>query len=382
MNKMFKGKMKVMDKKVQVAIIDIGSSKLTAIVGERGINQTFIIKGESTFKYEGFCVGEIFEEKEFRDALMSATRFLKKTMRGNLTNVYVSVPSAFTRILVKDSQISFSKKKKITDEDVDKLFDAAFVSSGSKDALINRSAIVYELDDYRRLASPVGTTSEILKGKLSFVLCDSKFIDLVSSAIKGGGATNVEFVSRTLAEAMYLVNAETRDRIAQILDVGYISTTFSIVQGDGIIFERAIDYGGGYITAALSEALNISFDDAEWLKRKINLSRLTDSSLDFVDDESGQYYNIEEIKSVIKNSLDSLCESILLAIEESGYVLPEYVKLMITGGGLALIRGAKEHISDRLSTIVEVLAPSVPMLSNPDKSSTLSLLNIALEQNA
>ncbi len=369
------------NKKVQVAIIDIGSSKLTAIVGERGINQTFIIKGEAEFKYEGFCVGEIFDEKEFRDSLASATRFLKKTMRGSLTNVYVSVPSAFTKILVKDSQISFSKKKKITDEDVDKLFDAAFVSSGSKDALINRSAIVYELDDYRRLASPIGATSEILKGKLSFVLCDNRFIDLVTSSVKSGGASSVEFVSRSLAEAMYLVNAETRDRIAQILDVGYISTTFSIVQGDGIIFEKAIDYGGGYITAALSHALGISFDDAERLKRKINLSRLTESSLDFVDDESGQYYNIEEIKSVIKSSLDSLCESIMLAIEESGYVLPEYVKLMVTGGGLALIRGAKEHISDRLSTIVEVLAPSVPMLSNPAKSSTLSLLNIALEQN-
>ena len=39
--------------KIQVAVLDIGSSKITAVVGERGINKTFVIKGEKSFPFEG-----------------------------------------------------------------------------------------------------------------------------------------------------------------------------------------------------------------------------------------------------------------------------------------------------------------------------------------
>ena len=80
-------------------------------------------------------------------------------------------------------------------EDVDLLFDAAFVLPSSKYTLINRSAIVYELDDYRRLSNPVGNQSVILKGKLSFVLCANYFIENVKPVLYGSGELHVEFVS-------------------------------------------------------------------------------------------------------------------------------------------------------------------------------------------
>lgn len=370
------------NQKMQVAIIDIGSSKIEAVVGERGVNHTFIIKGEQAFNYEGFCVGEIFDLNGFKSAIENASKFIKKTIKSGVNQtVYVGVPTAFTKVVVRDSQISFPKKKKITEQDIDKLFDAAFVPQSNRECMINRSAIVFELDDYRRLANPLGNSSEILKGKLSFVLCDNKIIDIIRTAIKIGSGFNAEFVPTSLAEAMYLVGAETRDRIAEILDVGHITTTFSIIQGDGILFEKAIDFGGGFITGALSQELDVSFEEAENLKKRINLSKLTESSADFIDGENGQYYNIEQIKKIIKESIDGLCEQIALAIDESGYAIPEYVKLMITGGGLVTIRGAKEHLSDRLGMIVEVLSPKVPLMESPLKSSTLSLLDIGLSQN-
>ena len=367
--------------KKQVAVLDVGSSNITAVVGERGINKTFLIKGEGCFEYDGFTNGEFLDVDTFKSAVLSAVQLLKKTLRSSLDTVYVGVPGDFTRVLVKDSQISFPKKKRITEEDVDTLFDAAFILQNSKYTLINRSAIVYELDDCRRLANPVGEASEILKGKLSFVLCNNYFLDIVRTALKVGGVENVEFVSSALAQAMYLVSAETRDRIAEIVDVGYISTTFTLIQGDGIIYQKSFDYGGGFITASLTERLDMQFSDAEEIKKKVNLSRASAYGLDIIDDENGRYYNVEEVKETIKDSLDILCENISSAIEDSGYVIPEYVPLMITGGGIALIRGAKEHVSSRLNCVVEILAPSIPLMEKPNKASVLSLLDLALEQN-
>ena len=282
--------------KKQVAIIDFGSSKITAVVGERGINKTFVLKGSYTFEYDGYSDGTFFNVEQLKIVLVNAVDTLKRIVGNKLHTVYVGVPGDFTQVIVKDSQISFSKKKKITDQDVDALFDSAFVIQSTNSTLINRSAVVYELDDFRRLANPVGAVSEILKGKLSFVLCSNYFIQAVKPIILSQGVPNVECVASTLAQALYLVEAEVRDRIAVICDVGYISTTLTIVQGDGLLYQKSFDYGGGYITAALTERFDVDFDVAEKIKRKINLSCITTSKgFDLVDDDNGNYYSIEDV---------------------------------------------------------------------------------------
>lgn len=365
--------------KKQVAVIDVGSSAITAVVGERGINKTFIIKGRYSFEYDGFENGTFFDTENLKRVLFSAADCIIKASGGSLDTVYVGVPGDFTNVYVKDSQISFSKKKKITEEDVDVLFDAAFVMTSSKYTLINRSAIVYELDDFRRLANPVGSVSEILNGKLSFVLCSNYFIEAVKPALQAAGISKVECVSSALAQALYLIDAETRDRIAILADVGYITTTFTIIQGDGLMFQRSFPYGGGYITAALVEKFSVPFSVAESIKRKINLSQVV-TGQEMIDGENGEYYSVNEVKKTVIHSLETLCEDIADAWEKSGFIVPEYVPLMITGGGISYIRGAKEHLSGRLGTAVEIVAPKVPLMDKPTESTVLSLLDLALEQ--
>ncbi len=368
--------------KKHVAVIDVGSSKITAVIGERGVNQTFIIKGRCSYDYDGFEDGLFFDTQKLRQVLLSTANYILKGTHGKIDTVYVGVPGDFTEVFIKDSQISFAKKKKITEEDVDALFDAAFVMTTKKYTLINRSAIVYELDDFRRLANPVGAVSEILSGKLSFVVCTNYFIEIVKQTLVNAGFANVECVSSSLAQALYLVDAETRDRIAVIADIGYITTTFSIIQGDGILYQKSFAYGGGYITAGLVEKYSIAFDVAEKIKRKVNLSCISSgSTFDVIDGENGEYYPVNEVKSIVKDSLDVLCENLANAFDESGFVIPDYVQLSITGGGISYIRGAKEHVSNRLGMPVEIIVPKVPLMDKPLESTVLSLLDLALEQN-
>ena len=368
-------------RKKQVAVIDVGSSKITAVIGERGINKTFVIKGRFSYDYDGYVDGAFFDEDKLKRILYSVGDRIRKETHGEVKEVYVGVPGEFTKVFVKDSQISFSKKKKIKEKDVDALFDSAFVISSSKYTLINRSAIVYELDDFRRLANPLGSTSEILKGKLSFVLCSNYFIDIVKPILESAGIIKVECVSSDLAQALYLVDAETRDRIAIIADVGHISTTVTIIQGDGLLYKDTFSYGGGYITAEISQNYSIDFDLAENLKRQVSLTSISPSSgVNLIYGDNGQYYSADEIKELVLKSLENLCESLSESLENSGYSIPEYVPIMITGGGITYVRGAKEHLSGRLGAIVEVIAPKVPLMNKPTESAVLSLLDLALAQ--
>ncbi len=364
-----------------VCILDIGSKGITALVGERGINNTFLIKGETYLEYDGFSDGRFFSEEKLKDVLFEAANEIKEVTRTLPETIFVGVPGEFTSVTVKEGRISFPRKKKITELDVDSLFDAAFKLSSSSKTLINRSAILYELDDHRRLANPVGQFCEVLKGKLSFIECDNYFIDSIVPTLKKSGFKNVECVSSPLATALYLINPETRDRVALLADVGYITTTVSVIQGDGIIYEKTFDYGGGYITAALTEKLDVDFSVAEGIKRKINLSTLRSEGVyDLIDTPDGNYFDAEQVKQIVKESLDTLCEEISSFLESADFILPEYVPLSITGGGIAYIRGAKEHVSGRLNMVVQVVAPSVPLMDKPIRSSVLSLLDLAINQ--
>jgi len=366
--------------KKQVAVMDFGSSKISAIIGERGINDTFIIKASVEIPCEGFDGEGFYEPEKINRAVYSAVSELKRNAHEKLDVVYVGVPGAFTRVIVKDSQVPFAGKKKITEEDVDTLFDSAFALQSSEYTLINRSAVIYELDDFRRLANPVGAVSEILKGRLSFVVCNNYFIDFVGQAIKSAGVHNVEFISASLAESMYLIDAETRDRIAILVDIGYITSTFTLIQGDGILYQESFPYGGGHITGEIVDKLEIPFSLAEKLKRKVNLSSICDLADEMIDMDKGQYFRQDEVKMIIMSSLDTLCGEISRCVEESGYVIPDYVPLMITGGGIAYLRGAKEHVSRRLGMAVEVVSPKVPLMDKPIESSKLAVLDLALEQ--
>ena len=366
-------------RKKKSAVLDIGSSKITVAIGERGENKTFLIKARKEIEYDGYSEKTFIDVESLSRALYLAKEYLLSSQK-DINTIYVGVPGAFSEVMVKDSQISFAKKKKITEEDIETLFEAAFVLPSTKYTLINRSAIVYELDDYRRLANPVGNISAILKGKLSFVLCSNYFIEIVKPLIEANSNIKVEFVSSPLAQAMYLLDAENRDKTAMMVDVGYISTCFTLIQGDGILYQNTFDYGGGYITAMIAEKYEIDFSVAEELKKKINLTK-DETGLYSLIEVDNKRYPEEEVIKVVKYSLDGLCEQISQSIELSGYLIPEYVPIMITGGGIAYLRGAKEHVSGRVGAITEVIAPEVPLMDKPTESSLLSLLNLVVEQN-
>lgn len=368
-------------KNTQSTIIDFGSSKITAVVAEKGINGTFLIKGKYTFPYEGFSEGTFFDVETVKKILFSIAEYVKSALKRKLGTVYVGVPSAFTQVFIKDSQITFDKKKKITPKEIDLLFDSAFYMQSTKYSLINRSAIVYELGDSRKLANPLGESTEILKGKLSFIVCDNYFLDTVGSSLNLAGFNNVEFVSTDFAEALYLIDAEVRDKISIILDVGYITTSFNLIQGDGIVYQKEIPFGGGYITGAISEKLDVDFSVAETLKRKISICREDDTELDVIELDNGDFYKLAEIKDIVISSLNGFCGLIQNAIDESGYEIPEYVPLNITGGGISFIRGAKEYVGNKLNMHVDLLMPKVPMYERATDSSLFSLLFFATEQN-
>ena len=368
-------------KKRQVAILDFGSSKLSAIVGEQGVNNTFVVKGKREIAYEGFFEGEFLDLEELEEALEKIIADLRSDCKEPFTRLYVGIPGEFVTVVLKEKTISYERKKKITQREVNELYDEAYRLKTNRYRIVNRSAIYFVLDDNRRIVNPIGLTSEKLGGYVSYSLADVSFERIVRPMLDKAGVNDVVFVSSALAESMYLFEPEQRDRFAMLLDVGHLTSTLVILRGDGLLYQKSIPFGGGLITADLCGYLNVGYATADNLKRKISISRSAPAAVYEISDGEEVYaFPAEKCNDVVRNNLDTLCESVEDCLSHCEVKFPENLTLYVTGGGVLPMRGCKEYIANRLNRVVDGIVPNSPTENKPTDSSKFGLLHYALRK--
>jgi len=367
--------------KKDIAILDIGSSSITTLVGERGVNNTFRIKGKGTADYAGFSDGAFLEPEQLKFAIGLAISNAETSSGCKITELFVGVPGEFSSVVTKDVCINFNKRKKINNTDIDQLF---YVGNEYRKhpthSVINQSAIYFSLDNTSRLIDPVGLHSTKLRGLVSYTLAENNTLDFLADTIEDIGIRKIYFVSSCLAECLYLFDPAVRDRYVLLVDCGYITTSVMLGRGDGLLFLNSFSLGGGYITADISQCLKISFTAAESLKRKIDLSwnpKETDSYEiqvnDYITPVAAETANL-----ITEERIMMIGDYIERCLERCEFDFPEYIPVYLTGGGLNFIKGARDVLSKKLGRKVELIAPTLPHTNRPDYSSEIGVLDLAL----
>lgn len=365
-----------------VIVIDIGSSKIIAVSGERGVNGTFAIDAFSELRYEGFSEGKFFDEGELKQTIINVLTAVCDSSRYKASEIFVGVPGSFIRIENRKFRLSFGRKKKITAKDKEDLLEAGkrkIEVAGYEAA--HASGVYYSLDDNRKVADPVGCVSSSLGGLITYQLCENYFSELVRTAVAKVSKASVRFVYDGYAEGRFLLGDDAVDAVKVIVDVGYITTNSTIFVGDGVIAKDSLDCGGGYITAALVEKYGLSPGAAERLKREISLGYVRGGQSKYVVEDDGDVksYPVEEINETVKGVLDEIAGNVDEFLEEkSGKV--NVGEIYLTGGGISYMRGAKEHLAGRFGQAVDVLVPAVPQYNKPVYASAISLLDFALAE--
>lgn len=368
--------------KKEVAVLDFGSSKVTVLIAERGVNGTFNIKGTGEVEYAGFYEGEFLEPEKVSLAVGLAINNAETTARSRITKLYVGVPGEFTTVVCKDAVINFPKKKKITDDDINQLF---FIGNIYKKhpthTVINNTPIYFTLDDNRRIIEPRGLQTTRLGGLISYSLAETNFLDFVENMLQDLGIRSSQYISSTLAESLFLFEPEIRDRYALLVDCGHITTNVMLVRGDGLLFQNSFSIGGGHITGDLSQCLKITFYQAESLKRKIVLSLLADET-DYYEVAGKDYmmpFSAKTANEIVTERVDIIVSYILKCFARCEYDFPEYIPVYLTGGGLCYIKGVRDYLSKKIGRKVEVVSPPIPQLNRPHFSTPLGVLDIALD---
>ncbi len=377
--------------KQSVAIIDFGTSKITVLIGSRGINDTVNIDGIGIYDYAGYAGGEWLDVEELSTAIQQAIAVAESSARLKINKLYVGVPGDFLRCEVNEVSMSMGKKRRVTDTDVSDLHaQGNLYFNDSEYTVINIQPIYYTLDDDRKLIAPVGMTSTRLGGSISYMLAQNSFMRQIDTAVAGAGISETEYVASPLAETLFLFDDYKRDNCVILADVGALGTTLAIGRGDGLCRQYYFPWGGECITAAIADGLGISRDEAERLKRKVMIS--LDTSYTPPEDEPGimqteykvetktetRTYPVAMTNSIVEGEIERFARYIEKTFALCDYDYPEFIPLSVTGAGLITIRGATEYLSRCLHREVEAVKPEQPLLDRPQLSSALGLIDMVL----
>ncbi len=373
--------------KTIAAAIEFGTSKIVTLLAESGFNRCEII-GSGTVPYAGYMDGEWNEPENLLDAIEASVHAAEVEAKRKIRDIYVGVPSERINVVTAIGEIDItSPDGRVTDEDIDRVMDAAadvlkLDEMGGN--VLHRGPAWFSVDGGKRDLKPIGSKKgSKLSALVSFIIADPAFIEDVRNCLAELEITVNAFLSPTMGTAVFLMSYDERDRTPILIDVGYLNTEVSVVENEAITFHAVLPLGGGHLTAALAQALEIGLDEAETIKKQyIFMPDEFDAQKDpevLFEDGSVITFPRKFVEETIEAEMKDLIEMIRDTIRYAGECVSPRSQIYLTGGGLVNMRGSREYLAEKLERPVKIPAVRATRLNNPRFSSSLGLMDLVFD---
>lgn len=294
--------------------IDIGTSKVSLIVGEvNNFNQVEILCSTSQ-PCNGIKKGKIIDENEVADAIDKVVSDAQVDTNLKINSAYLTVHGKYVTIVqnsvVKEVKDKFSG---ITVKDVSAaIMQAKDIDIPEDMSVIDIVADKFILDDGKTVTDPIGNFSSKFTLKAQVILADKEYMRQLVGVFKKANLDIDGLVPITLAERNLVLDTHELTDNVMILDIGAGNTDIGVFNGSEFVYTNTIPLGGDNITKDISIVLNISYEEADKLKKQYGLAMKS-----YIDNDNEILLTTcreEQSSRVIKSS--ELIEIIEARIEE------------------------------------------------------------------
>lgn len=368
------------------AAVDFGTSKFVALIADRNAYDGCSVLGSSVVDFAGFTKNGWREPEAVGYVISAAMTQAQKQAEARVRSLSVGVPADFCYVESRKVNLSFGRQHRITQDDVDLLFKRGeSFPALTQYGVLHRCPIYFLLNNERKTMNPIGSLATSLGALVCYILADKRFMASVKSAFSREGFGVEDFLAVPLAEAITYIPSDMRDRTSVMVDIGHLSTSVSVVKGDGLLFHAGLPVGGAHITKDLEILLKINPDNAAALKKRViyGLSAGLDDKYEIVDKNTNRIlrFSTQNVQEIIFARLEEMCDIIRNTLANSHCILPEYVPVWLTGGTAGL-RGIREMMQKRLERTVNLVQPKASKFYKPEFTSALAVLDLAIDNLA
>lgn len=371
--------------KRQIAAIEFGTSKIVTMIAQNSGLDRLDIVGSGTVPYDGYSNGDWNTPRQMVQRVRDSIAAAEMEAGTKVRELYVGIPGEYIHVYSCEAEVEVPEGE-IDDNVINAVQDAAAdylrLSEGNC-MVLHRTPAWYLVDGDKKTMSPYGKGNS-LRALVTFVVAESVFIEDVSEMLRVLNITILGFLSPSLGESLLLLSLDDRDRAGLLIDCGYLNTEISVIEGDAIVYHAILPRGGGHITADIATELRIPMRAAEEIKRGyvFNPDEFDRDSFSEVYDESGNRMTFprEVISEIVEKSAGDLMEMIDLTIQnDAAQFLGSRSQIFLTGGGLALMRGAREYLAAKIGRSVKVATAKSSRMNSPVYASALGLADLVFD---
>ena len=290
--------------------IDIGTSKVSTVVGEvNNFNQIEIICMTKA-KCSGIKKGKIINDDEVAMAIAKTINDAEEEANLRINSAYVTIPGKYVTI-VQNSVIKEIKDKfaGISTRDINSgLMLVKDIDLPENKTIIDIVPENFILEDGQTVSDPIGNFSGSFTINAEIIIADKDYIKQLNQIFKKADLEIDGIIPNTLAQRnLILDNNELNDNI-MLLDIGAGNTDIGVFEGSKFVYTNTIPLGGNNITNDIAVVLDISLEEAEKLKRQYGLALKS-----FIDNDNDVILNtcngISKTRTIKSSELIEIIEA-------------------------------------------------------------------------
>ncbi|MGB6352682.1 MAG: cell division protein FtsA, partial [Steroidobacteraceae bacterium] len=228
--------------------LDIGTSKVVAIVGEIKADGALEIIGIGTHPSRGLKKGVVVNIESTVQSIQRAVEEAELMAGCEIHSVYAGIAGSHVRSLNSHGIVAI-KDKEVVQGDVERVIDAAkAVAIPADQKILHVLPQEYIIDSQEGIRDPIGMSGVRLEAKVHIVTgADSAAQNIVKCVQRCGLAVD-DIVLEQLASSYAVLTEDEKDLGVCVVDIGGGTTDIAVFGGGAIRHTAVIPIAGDQVT--------------------------------------------------------------------------------------------------------------------------------------
>lgn len=320
--------------------LEIGTSKVCAVVGEINNEGSLNIVGLGQARSRGVRKGEIVDaplaEEDVRQAIVEAEQMADVEIRS----VYLGVTGGHLRgFNNRGVHLIASVDREITEQDVkDVIKNAKAINLPAQNHVVCAIRQHFTIDDQSGITNPVGMLGARVEVDVHVVHGNFNRLQNAVRTVKGLQLEVEDIVFNGLAASLALLSNEQKELGSLIIDIGG-GTTEYVVYANGIIKHTGVlAVGGDHVSNDLAYGLKLRLSRAEQLKLEHGAAIADNTAsgqtitLNNEMGMPGKAVNLEHLRMIMSVRLEEIFQLILQDLDQADALRHVRSGVFLSGG--------------------------------------------------
>ena len=321
----------VKDSKNLLVGLDIGTSKIVAIVAELTPEKRLNIVGLGVQPSRGLKKGVVVNIEATMASIQRVLEEAELMADCRIAEVYVGIAGSHIRSLNSSGMVAI-KEKEVTQADIDRVVETAkAIAIPNDQQILHILPQEFIIDGQEDVREPLGMSGVRLEVKVHIVTGAVSAVENITKCVRRCGLEVKDVMLQPLASATAVLNDDEKELGVCLMDIGGGTSDLAVFTGGAIRHTAVIPIAGDQVTNDVAMTLRTPTKDAEELKVRHGcaLRQLADPNdiieVPGVGDRGPRKLSRQKLAEVIEPRIEELLSS--------GIVLT---------GGTALLAGMTE----------------------------------------